>query len=199
MQRTLLLLLSWIVLCTFARHTLAQEHTGPWGVTVAVGEGAAGQRHDTYRLSLQRHWNRRFWETKQFHFTGLWDVGVTLWDASDVERGPLDNGATRLWVIGASPVLRWQFRTFGAARLAPFLELGVGLSLLSDRELRSGNNRALRLGTQWQFEDRFSLGLRFGEEGRWELAYQIMHHSNLDADEENAGVDSQLLSIKRRF
>ncbi|MEM6710615.1 MAG: acyloxyacyl hydrolase, partial [Pseudomonadota bacterium] len=187
-----------VLLAAFARAESGIPNDARWGATLALGEGRAGQSHDTYRVSVQRHWARRVWEREHFYFSGFWDVGVTLWDASNITPGNADRGAERLWVLGASPVLRWQFQRLFAAPIEPFLELGVGLSLLSDRELRSGNNRALRLGTRWQFEDRAAIGIRFGRDGAWELAYRIMHHSNLDAADENAGVDSHLLSLSRR-
>ncbi|MEM1435257.1 MAG: acyloxyacyl hydrolase [Pseudomonadota bacterium] len=170
-----------------------------WGATLAAGEGVAGQRHDSYRLSLQRHWNRSFWQTRRFHFNLFWDTGVTLLDARDVLRGPADTGAEQLWILGTSPVLRWQFQALGQSTITPFLEAGVGLAVLSDDKLRSGNNRALRLGTRWQFEDRVAIGIRFGRQQRWELAWRLMHHSNLNAADDNAGLDSQLVSIGRRF
>lgn len=177
----------------------AQPEPTRWGIAAAGGDGALGQRHDSWRLSVQRHWNLRWWQHPAWHFTGYWDLGLTRWDASEVTAGSQDRGAARIHALGLGPVVRWQFEPFGNSTIAPFLELGVGFSLLSDSSLRSGNRRSLLLGSHWQFEDRGVIGVRVGRQGRFEVAYQRMHHSNLNLASDNHGVDSHLLMIGYRF
>ncbi|MFK7915656.1 MAG: acyloxyacyl hydrolase [Pseudomonadales bacterium] len=176
------------------------ETGGPhWGLSVASGQGAMGQRHDSWRVAGQRSWKQRWWQHRYWHFTGYWDLGLTIWDASGETGGPTDRGAARIYALGLGPVLRWQFEPLGSTTIAPFLELGVGFSLLSDSALRSGKRRSLALGSHWQFEDRGVVGVRFGARGRFELAYQRMHHSNLNLASSNHGVDSHLLMLGYRF
>ena len=170
-----------------------------WGLTLAGGEGALSQRHESWRIAGQRTWARRWWQQTHWHFTGYWDLGLTLWDASGLSASPLDRGPRRLYALGLGPVVRWQFEPLGNSTIAPFLELGVGFALLSDSSLRSGKTRSLPLGSHWQFEDRGVAGVRFGQRGRFELAYQRMHHSNLNLASSNHGVDSHLLMLGYRF
>lgn len=185
--------------CALPAISAAQEPAARYGFSLAGGEGALGQRHDSWRLALQKHWQARWWETRHWHFTGYWDLGLTLWDASNLPRAITDQGAERIYALGLSPVLRWQFEPIGNSTIAPFMELAVGFSLLSDNELRSGKFRSLALGSNWQFEDRGVIGARFGRQGRFELAYQRMHHSNLNLASDNHGVDSHLLMLGYRF
>ena len=169
------------------------------GLAFAGGEGALGQRHDSWRLSAQRHWRGALAEGRFGSLGGYWDLGLTLWDASALPQGPEDDGAQRLYALGLGPVLRWELPALAGNRLRPFLELGVGFSILSDNELRSGKVRELPLGSRWQFEDRGVIGLRLGREGRFEIAYQRMHHSNLNLARRNHGVDSHLLLLGYRW
>lgn len=177
----------------------AETSADRYGVSVAGGKGALGQLHDSWRIAAQKHWQRQWLATRLGHFTGYWDLGLTLWDASDLRGEATDQGAARLYALGFGPVLRWQFAAIGNTGIAPFAELGVGLSALSDRSLRSGKIRSLPLGSYWQFEDRAVVGLRLGAAGHYELAYQRMHHSNLNLASANNGVDSHLLMLSMRF
>lgn len=170
-----------------------------YGIAVAGGEGALGQRHDSWRVSGQQYWRRPLAQGRFGTLRGYWDLGLTLWDASDLPQGPEDDGARRLYALGLGPVLRWELPALAGRRLQPFLELGVGLSILSDNRLRSGKVRELPLGSHWQFEDRGVIGVRIGQAGRFEIAYQRMHHSNLNLASRNHGVDSHLLLLGYRW
>ncbi|MEM1231938.1 MAG: acyloxyacyl hydrolase [Pseudomonadota bacterium] len=180
--------------------TAAQAREEPRrGLALAAGNGALGQRHDSLRVSGQQHWART-WGLGAFgQLGGYWDLGLTLWDASDLTPGPMDDGASRIVALGLGPVLRWELPALAKGRIRPFAELGVGFALLSDNELRSGKQRELPLGSHWQFEDRGVLGVRLGAQGRLEIAYQRMHHSNLNFASSNHGVDSHLVLIGYRW
>lgn len=194
------LLLASSGLATSASHAVLEDgESKRYGMAFAGGEGALSQRHDSWRLSAQRHWRRALGQGRFGTLRGYWDLGLTLWDASDLPQGPEDDGAQRLYALGLGPVLRWELPPFAGNRLRPFLELGVGFSILSDNELRSGKVRELPLGSHWQFEDRGVIGLRLGREGRFEIAYQRMHHSNLNLARSNHGVDSHLLLLGYRW
>lgn len=202
-MRYLLLLLTALALAcpgsARAQNPPGEAHWPRHGLTLAGGHGALGQRHDSWRIAGQRYWQARWWQHSRWHFTGYWDLGVTLWDSSRLNPGSQDRGAERLYALGLGPVIRWQMAPLGNTTIAPFAELGIGLSLLSDRSLRSGTRRSLQLGSYWQFEDRGVIGVRFGRHSRFELAYQRMHHSNLNLASANHGVDSHLLMLGFHF
>ncbi len=188
------------VLATSVSHAVSDEsQPRRHGLAFAGGEGALGQRHDSWRLSAQRHWRQALGQGRFGTLRGYWDLGLTLWDASALPQGPEDDGAQRLYALGLGPVLRWELPALAGNRLRPFLELGVGFSILSDNALRSGKVRELPLGSHWQFEDRGVIGLRLGREGRFEIAYQRMHHSNLNLARSNHGVDSHLFLLGYRW
>ncbi len=179
--------------------SLTGPDTSPWSVSLSYGEGARGQRHDAARIGLQRRWERKFWQHGWGHFTGYWDLSLADFNASDLTASPTDRGAARIWAVAIAPVLRWQFNRVGNMPVAPVMELAVGLSYLSDDELRSGTQRSLPLGSHIQFEDRGVVGVQLGHKGRWEIAYQRIHYSNLDLASANHGVDTQMLMVGYRF
>ena len=74
------------------------------------------------------------------------------------------------------------------------MDLGAGLSFMSDREFRTGKQRSRPLGSFFQFEDRGAVGVKVG---RWEVAYQRMHYSNLNLASDNFGIDAHLLLVRR--
>ena len=194
-MRTIALLCACTALAT--QTIAATPGDAPWGVSVANGSGAKGQEHRAHRIGLQRHWQRNWWQHRYFRFTGYWDLSLALFDASDLSGGPADDGSSRIWAIAGAPVLRWQFAQLGQLPVAPFLEVGVGVTLLSDRRLRSGKIRSYPLGSYFQFEDRAVFGFRIGR--RWELAYQRMHYSNLELASSNNGIDAHLALLRYRF
>lgn len=176
-----------------------EPDVSPWSLSASYGEGARGQLHDAARFGIQRRWQARWWQTSWAHFTGYWDLSVADFDASDLSPSTTDRGASRIWAVALAPVVRWQFEPIGNTTIAPYLELAVGLSYLSDDRLRSGKQRSFPLGSHFQFEDRGVAGLRFGRKGRWELAYQWFHYSNLDLASSNHGIDNQLIMLGYRL
>ncbi len=176
----------------------AAESDSGYGFSASVGTAARDQNHDDWRIGAQRHWARRWWETERWHFTGYWDLSFARFDASDLPvRSTIDRGPAKLWAVALAPVVRWQFQSLGSTQIAPFVELAVGLSYLSDSRLRTGKIRSLALGSHFQFEDRAVIGVRIGR--HWELAYQRMHYSNLNQADDNHGLDTHLGMLSWRF
>lgn len=199
-RRPQLLLLSFCLISTMSIPLTAQEaEISPWSFSASYGEGVRGQMHDAARVGLQHRWQSRWWQTSWGHLTGYWDLSLADFDASHLEPSVTDRGASRIWALALAPVVRWQFEPLGTTTIAPFIELAVGVSYLSADRLRSGAQRSFPLGSHFQFEDRGVAGLRFGRTGRWELAYQWFHYSNLDLASANHGVDNQLIMLGYRF
>jgi len=160
-------------------------------LAVGIAWGSSSDDSNALRLSLTRPWRRRWFEGGIVHLTGYWELSVARFE-NDVAHVAADDGTAHLWNVALAPVGRLQF-TLGDSPVQPFLDLGVGLSFMSDKEFRTGKQRSRPLGSYFQFEDRGAVGLKFG---RWEIAYQRMHYSNLNLASSNHGIDAHLLLLR---
>ena len=156
--------------------------------------GSGSEQTDAWRVSVSRDWLRSWLERDRLRLSGFWELSLARFD-NDVVAQPGDRGTGTLWNLAFAPVLRLELGPYGPAGVRPFLDVGVGLSLMSHRNLRTGKPRARPLGSLFQFEDRGAAGI---EVGRLEIAYQRMHYSNLDLTSDNFGVDAHLLQLRLR-
>jgi hypothetical protein len=190
-----------------AAETQTQTQTQKETNAILIG-GAWGSSSDdstAWRLSATKPWKRKWFEGGRAHLTGYWEASVALFE-NDVESTSTDpsaeQGAAYLWNVAFAPVFRLQFTLparngngkNGQALIQPFMDLGVGVSFMSDREFRTGKERSRPLGSYFQFEDRGAVGVKVR---RWEIAYQRMHYSNLNLARDNFGIDAHLLLIRR--
>ena len=172
-----------------------QQNSGNWQLGGAWG--SSSDNSNALRVSLSKPWKRRWFEGGSAYLTGYWEASLARFE-NDVDNVPEDDGTAHLWNMAIAPVFRLQFTlgTKGATRIQPFMDLGVGLSFMSDREFRTGKQRSRPLGSFFQFEDRGAVGVLIGN---WEVAYQRMHYSNLNLASDNFGIDAHLLLLRRGF
>ena len=162
---------------------------------ISAAWGGASEDATALRLGIRRPWQRRWFDGGSAHLTGYWEASIAHFDNRSVNPEPGVDAPASLWNIALAPVWRLQFNlNKGRALVQPFLDLGVGISFVSDRSLRSTGRRNRELGSFFQFEDRGAIGARIGQ---WEIAYQRMHYSNLNLASENSGIDAHLLQISR--
>ena len=193
--RALLMTLLAGILCISLLNTPASWAQDGWSdLQIGVAGGRASESSNAWRLSIAKPWKRRWFEGKHAHLTGYWEASVARFE-NDVDHIPADDGTARLWNVAFAPVFRLQFTPGGPnALIKPFLDLGAGVSFMSDREFRTGKLRSRPLGSFFQFEDRGAAGVKIG---RWEVAYQRMHYSNLNLASDNFGIDAHLLLVRR--
>lgn len=166
---------------------------------ISTAWGTSSDDSNALRVSLTKPWQRRWFDGGSAHLTGYWEASIARFE-NDVPHVPADDGTAHLWNVAIAPVLRLQFTPSWSTRegrsgrfFAPFMDLGAGLSFMSDREFRTGKQRSRPLGSYFQFEDRGAVGVRIG---RWEIAYQRMHYSNLNLASDNHGIDAHLLLLR---
>lgn len=171
----------------------AEVSNRDWLISAAGGPSSDGS--NAFRISATKPWKRRWFDGGRAHLTGYWEASVALFE-NDVDHVPADDGTAYLWNLAIAPVFRLQFTLGenGNAAVQPFMDLGAGLSFMSDREFRTGKQRSRPLGSFFQFEDRGAVGVKVG---RWEVAYQRMHYSNLNLASDNFGIDAHLLLVRR--
>ena len=87
-----------------------------------------------------------------------------------------------VWDVGLLPMLRWT--AHGVASLRPYIEGGLGISILSST--RINNDRVF--STAFQFEEQGGIGVTFGPMNRYALAVYIQHVSNGNIKRPNDGL-----------
>lgn len=158
------------------------------GRVQAAGMGFEAASSDTgdvqaYRLvadwDLQKHWFPR----GNWYLNAYLEADVSFWNG---KSGDQDNDS--LGEVGFTPILlRWQ-KDPKAGGFAPFIEWGEGVHVLSDPGIADQD-----LGVLLQFGSHAGLGARFGQDGRYELAYRFQHLSNAGIGDDNDGINFHFL------
>jgi len=99
---------------------------------------------------------------------------------------------TQFTQLTATPVARY---TFGGVLNDVFVEVGVGLSLITPHFEDHGR----RFSTNFNFDDHASLGIRFGERDANELSIRAEHFSNGGVRNPNPGQNFGQLRFARHF
>ena len=96
-------------------------------------------------------------------------------------------------VFSVLPSVRYNLKQRGT--VTPFLEVTIGASYMSDTQL--GNREQ---GSYFNFNDFFSIGMRFGKNEEWEFSYSWRHLSNGNLFDPNPGWDIPFtFHLGRRF
>lgn len=136
------------------------------GVTFGVGEGQGTV--NTYRIAIRKNMDVKWLESAIGYLTVNHEFSINLWqDGNNLLKG-----------IAWSPVFHYRFK---AARISPFIELGIGLSYFSGDKFGGRN-----LSTRFLFEDRIMLGMMIKNMGNVLVGY--MHYSNANIDGPNQGM-----------
>ncbi|HEV2524494.1 MAG TPA: acyloxyacyl hydrolase [Gammaproteobacteria bacterium] len=154
------------------------------GVSVASGYGAA--HIVPLRLGLQREFEKQWRTESTWPITGYWEGSLYSMHG---KKGPLPNSHKQLNAGALAAVVRFN-RALCTTVGWPYVELGIGLSLLTQKEIGGRN-----LGMHFQFEDRFGIGVRFGENREYDFGYKAVHFSNAYLGSVNHGINLHLLTI----
>lgn len=179
-----------MVAWSFAGPTLALD-----SLRMAVGRGT--DQVDALRISAQWVWPYRWYHRKGWLFTGYWEVGLNHWK-NNIKPPRIfkenANATNEIWVVDAAPVFRWQRETPTAHGLIPFLEIGFGGSLFSNRHLASKGSSPRMFGMRFQLRTHLGAGFRFGKVQQFELNLRQYHYSNGNIDRLNQGIDLTVLA-----
>jgi lipid A 3-O-deacylase len=178
MGRTIISILG-LASVLLATNTLAQGPDRAWSLDIGSSSSNAARGHeelDIYRIGLQWDWKRTLWQGDSASLGGYWEASVNFWGADHDD----------VTAAAVSPVFVLSFGDRSAG-FRPYVEAGVGLSILSD-DVAGGR----LLGSSWQFEDRIGFGLA---SDRWDIHYRYMHYSNGDIDKPNQGVDAHVIGV----
>lgn len=169
-------LVSLAALATVSLAHLSAAHAVDF--TAAVGR--TGDSTTTYRLALQKNFDRSWFQTGVGRLTGYWDAGYTYWEG---DRTSSNHS------VSLAPV--WVYE-FDGGSIKPYLEAAVGIAVFEHTQIESNG-----LGSSFQFEDRIGAGLRFA--GGHELGLRAIHYSNAGIKNPNDGVESYALHFRTSF
>jgi hypothetical protein len=148
-------------------------------------EAGRGDGTDMGRLAVQWDWNKRWFQGRDWHLGGYWDLSLGYW-TRDALLGQNDNLAE----IGLTPVLRLQQNDLKGS----YVEGGVGAHLLSRTTI--GDKR---FSTLFQFGSHLGAGYRFGAKGAFDLGYRFQHLSNADIKKPNNGISFHQIRLQYHF
>ncbi|QTT86988.1 acyloxyacyl hydrolase [Pseudomonas chlororaphis] len=146
-------------------------------VQAAGVEFSVGQTSDStqaYRLGMQFDWDKSWLQSDVGRLTGYWSGAYTFWDGDKKSSNHS---------LSFSPVLVYEF---AGQNIKPYIEAGIGVAVFANTEVEDN-----KLGSAFQFEDRFGFGLRFN--GGHEVGIRATHYSNAGITTPNDGVESYSL------
>jgi lipid A 3-O-deacylase len=155
-----------------------------YGVSVSSGYGAANIV--PLRVGFQKNFDKRWCPEAKWPVSGYWEGSLY---AMKGERGESPDSNRRLNAVALAGVFRFE-RAKESMVGWPYIELGVGFSWLSRREIGGRN-----LGMRFQFEDRFGVGICFGKNGEYDLGYKAVHFSNAYMGSDNHGINLHLITL----
>lgn len=159
------------------------------GFSFAYGHSDSSNANvNLYRVGVQWDWNKKLVEMGNWHLGGYWESDAGYWSNSSFGRTHAN-----ILDIGFTPVFRFQQTT--RSTFSPYLELGVGLHLLSATSV----NDQRQFGSSFQFGDHVGAGARFGAKGQYDVGYRYQHFSNAGIKGPNQGINFHELRLQYHF
>jgi lipid A 3-O-deacylase len=142
---------------------------------------------DRYGGLLSVDWGVNWFAVGDWYLGGYFEAGVSYWDSE-----PGSTGNDSLVDFHVTPVFRWQ-RSVDTG-FAPFIEAGVGPHGYTESAIEDKD-----FTLEFAFGSHVGAGLRFGDQGRFEVMYRFQHQSNADLGDDNPGIDFHLVQIGYHF
>lgn len=151
------------------------------------GQSAGDSNIDRYGAIATLDWNVKWLKSGNWFLGGYWEAGVDFWDSD-----PGRTGNDSLVDVHVTPVFRYQRET--DTGFAPFLEFGVGPHGHTESEIE---DKDFDIG--FAFGSHVGGGIRFGDQGRYEILYRFQHLSNASLGDKNPGVNFHLVHFGYHF
>jgi len=153
------------------------------------GQDDSSNDTDIYRLGLQNRWERTWFKGGAWYLGGYWDAELAYMDS-----GLTNSKNNELMDLSLTPVLRYQRDANLSRGVTPYAEAGVGPHLLSRTQLGYQE-----YSTAFQFGSLLGVGLGFGGNGQYEIAYRFQHISNAGIKRPNDGMNLHLFRLGYAF
>ena len=138
------------------------------------------------RVGVQKHWEKRWFQSNGTHVAGYWDASLARWrgDAHRNVKGQQQD----ITSIGLTPVFRLRADDLKGW----FVEGGIGVHVLSELY----NNGPRELSTAFQFGDHIGVGYTTA---KWDFGLKYQHYSNGSIKSLNAGANWLVAKAAYRF
>lgn len=167
------------------------------GMALAVGTNVGRGDHvpmDFYRATYKRDWNTTWFNDGHWYLKAHNEFSVIRLLADvEVER---KYASSTLTGVAVTPVFRYTRVPF-ASGVAPYVELGIGISYFSASRIQSQPHWYRDYGSNFQFEDRLSVGMVYKQ--TYSLSIDYTHYSNFDFSPPNEGLDLVSASFSFNF
>lgn len=142
----------------------------------------AGSSESTmvYGLGLKWDFNREWWQSERGHLTGHWDAAYRYWDGDD---------SSGMHSVSLTPMFVYEFHRAG---IRPYLEAGVGASLLSKTRYEGRS-----FGIAFNFVSHIGAGLKLSPQQS--IGIRANHYSNASIKQPNDGIESYSLYYRFGF
>lgn len=162
------------------------------GITVdslsfSLGQGQGDA--DIYRIGMQNNWSRSWFSEGDWHVSGYWNLEAGHWH-SNKRGGHEDN----VFELALTPVFRLEQKSANTGHYSPYLEGGIGLHLIGPTSIGDRS-----LSSAFQLGSHVGAGIRFGEQGKYDLGYRYQHISNSSLDQPNDGLDLHTISFGMNY
>lgn len=153
---------------------------------IRIEAGSGDSSVEVYKVGLQKNFNKIWMASDTGKVTGFWELGFSFWNA--------DNEPDKdMQVVSFAPVLVYEFNN-SSSRIHPYIDGGIGVAYLSETRIAD-----IDLGMHFQFESRFSFGVRLGVQQQHDLSISARHVSNASLDDENDGMNTVTGAYTYRF
>jgi len=151
------------------------------GVRIAAGSG--DHSSDGYEIALLDDFDKTWFDSR---VRGQWQLTLSNWDFDD---GADDD----LQVVSIGSVFIYDFKQRSNG-LQPYIDYSLGLAYVSETKVGGDD-----LGIHFQFDNRISLGVRFGSDQRHDLSVSFRHISNASLGSDNDGFDAVMSAYTYRY
>ncbi len=154
------------------------------GISLSTGYGAA--HIVPLRLGFQKTFDKGWNKESSWPISGYWEGSLYHKNGN---YGSKPGSNKRLNALALAGVIRFE-RAQEIVVGWPYVEFGIGLSWLSRKEIGGRD-----LGMHPQFEDRFGIGVRFGQNREYDIGYKAVHFSNAYIGPCNHGINLHIITL----
>jgi len=167
-----------LIVCVFTNNSFAADTHFIDEVSMGIGESK--DNIGIYRIGLKKNFETIFYEGDYGWLSGYYEASVNFWE----------KGGDKIYAIALSPVFVYYIGS-RSNNVIPYVEAGIGVSLLSDTMIQSRN-----MTTNFNFEDRIGAGVKVGS---FDLNGRYMHYSNASIKKPNDGIDIFMFTLSYIF
>jgi len=160
--------------------------TNPMKADRVSMETGGGEHVYVTRVGAEWDWKDDLMKVFGWKLSTHWQLDFSKWQS---ERDSSQDGANV--TLGLTPTFRFAGNK---GDVQPYFDVGVGVYLFSVSHLDDHE-----FGSNFQFSDRFGVGVNMGARNQWGLGYKFQHYSNGSVRVPNPGINFHLLTLSYKY